>query len=70
MKLVAAPRSAIRPTRVSSASPILLRSAAAEDEADAAGDRQRGERFFPDVFADVALASTHPFDCICRGCVC
>jgi len=32
--------------------------AAAENESDAAGDGQRSERFFPDVFADVPLAPT------------
>jgi hypothetical protein len=31
-------------------------SASAEDESDAAGDRQRSQRFFSDVFADVAIA--------------
>jgi hypothetical protein len=31
-------------------------SAAAKNESDAAGDRQRGQRFFSYIFADVAIA--------------
>ena len=38
--------------------PDTAASAATEDEADAAGDRERSQRFFSDVFADVPLAAT------------
>ena len=37
-------------------------SSAADDEADATGDSQRGQRFFLYIFADVAIAPTAPLD--------
>jgi hypothetical protein len=44
--------------------------ASAENESDAAGDSQCGQRFLPDVFADVALAAPQPFIRIRRSSRC
>jgi hypothetical protein len=76
MKFVAAPRSAIRPTKVRSASPMRLFGASAEYESDATGDSQCRQRFFLDVFDDVpllpmrSLQSYSPSNRIPRGGLC
>jgi hypothetical protein len=41
--------------------------ASTHDEADAAGYRQRGQRFFFYIFADVAIAPTLPLEVVCKG---
>ena len=41
--------------------------AAADDEADAAGYRERGQGLFLDIFADVAIAPTAPIDVVREG---
>ncbi len=61
MKLVAAPRSAIRPTIRQQREPDAAVGAAAEDESDATGYSQRGQRFLSYVFADVPLSPTQSF---------
>ena len=68
MKLVAAPRSAIRSDQGQKREPDAAVGSAAEDESDAAGYSQRGQRFLPDVFADVPLAPAQPL--IRRGGLC
>ena len=60
MKLVAAPRSAIRPTIVKSASPMRLLAPPPKMNPAAAGYSQRGQRFFSDEFADIPLPATQP----------
>jgi len=41
--------------------------ASADDEADATGYRQRGQRFLFYIFADVAIAPTAPLDAVLKA---